>query len=54
MQREVTVKASRFAQENDMLFMETSAKTGDNVMSAFLQSTRCILERIGAGELSME
>uniref|UniRef100_A0A2K6PPX3 RAB4A, member RAS oncogene family n=1 Tax=Rhinopithecus roxellana TaxID=61622 RepID=A0A2K6PPX3_RHIRO len=47
--REVTfLEASRFAQENKLMFLETSALTGENVEEAFVQ---CELdpERMGSG-----
>lgn len=50
--REVTfLEASRFAQENDMMFLETSAKTGENVEEAFLKCCKTILVKIENGEL---
>ncbi|KAH0631484.1 hypothetical protein JD844_005823 [Phrynosoma platyrhinos] len=53
--REVTfLEASRFAQENELMFLETSALTGENVEEAFLKCARTILnkiesERMGSG-----
>ncbi|KAJ3591456.1 hypothetical protein NHX12_009401 [Muraenolepis orangiensis] len=47
--REVTfLEASRFAQENELMFLETSALTGENVEEGFL---KCELdpERMGSG-----
>lgn len=53
--REVTMlEASNFAQENDLIFLETSAKTGDNVEEAFLKCSKTILAKIEAGELDPE
>lgn len=53
--REVTLlEASNFAQENDLIFLETSAKTGDNVEEAFLKCSKTILAKIEAGELDPE
>lgn len=50
--REVTfMEASRFAQENELSFLETSALTGENVEEVFLKCTRSILSKIDAGEL---
>jgi len=45
------LEASNFAQENDMMFMETSALTGENVEEAFLRCARTILSKIESGEL---
>eukprot|EP00123_Amoebidium_parasiticum_P019549 comp26668_c0_seq1/m.47114 comp26668_c0_seq1/g.47114 ORF comp26668_c0_seq1/g.47114 comp26668_c0_seq1/m.47114 type:complete len:214 (-) comp26668_c0_seq1:39-680(-) len=54
-EREVTfLEASRFAQENGMLFVETSAVTGDNVIEAFLMVTRAILVKIEQGQMDPE
>ncbi|CAH2329662.1 ras-related Rab-4B [Pelobates cultripes] len=53
--REVTfLEASRFAQENDLMFLETSALTGENVEEAFLKCARTILNKIDTGELDPE
>lgn len=50
--REITtLEASTFAQENDLIFLETSAKTGDNVEEAFLKCSKTILAKIETGEL---
>lgn len=54
-EREVTfMEASRFAQENDLIFLETSAKTGDSVEEAFLKCSKTILAKIETGELDPE
>lgn len=51
-EREVTfLEASRFAQENEILFLETSALSGLNVEEAFLKCTKTILNKIECGEL---
>ncbi|KAG7279155.1 hypothetical protein CRUP_022350 [Coryphaenoides rupestris] len=53
--REVTfLEASRFAQENELMFLETSALTGENVEEAFIQCARKILNKIESGELDPE
>lgn len=50
--REVTfMEASRFAQENDILFLETSALTGQNVEELFLKCSRTILSKIESGQI---
>lgn len=54
-EREVTfLEASRFAQENDLMFLETSALTSDNVTEAFLKCARNILTKIETGEMDPE
>lgn len=54
-EREVTfLEASRFAQEHDLVFCETSAKTGENVEEAFLKCSKTILAKIETGELDPE
>ncbi|XP_052827864.1 ras-related protein Rab-4B isoform X1 [Octopus bimaculoides] len=53
--REVTfLEASRFAQENELMFLETSALTGENVEETFLKCARSILTKIESGELDPE
>eukprot|EP00922_Rhytidocystis_sp_ex-Travisia-forbesii_P007825 GHVS01011582.1.p1 GENE.GHVS01011582.1~~GHVS01011582.1.p1 ORF type:complete len:216 (-),score=20.50 GHVS01011582.1:659-1306(-) len=48
--RQVTfLEASRFAQENDILFLETSALTGEGVEDAFVKVARMILNKIEDG-----
>jgi Ras-related protein Rab-4B len=47
--REVTfIEASRFAQENNLMFLETSALTGDNVEEVFLKCARTIFSKVEA------
>ncbi|KAJ9596863.1 hypothetical protein L9F63_012119 [Diploptera punctata] len=54
-EREVTfLEASRFAQENELMFLETSAKTGENVEESFLKCSKTILAKIETGELDPE
>ncbi|XP_055906412.1 ras-related protein Rab-4A [Eupeodes corollae] len=53
--RDVTfLEASSFAQENELIFLETSAKTGENVEEAFLKCSKTILAKIETGELDPE
>eukprot|EP00743_Colponemidia_sp_Colp-15_P001733 GILK01001893.1.p1 GENE.GILK01001893.1~~GILK01001893.1.p1 ORF type:complete len:219 (-),score=21.88 GILK01001893.1:165-788(-) len=48
--RDVTfLEASRFAQENDILFLETSALTGEGVEEVFMKVARTILSKIEGG-----
>eukprot|EP00913_Durusdinium_trenchii_P006594 g6194.t1 len=48
--REVTfLEASRCAQENDILFLETSALTGEGVEDVFIKVARMILNKIEDG-----
>lgn len=48
--RQVTfLEASRFAQENDVLFLETSALTGEGVEDVFIKIARMILNKIEDG-----
>lgn len=51
-EREVTfIEASNFAQANELVFLETSAKSGENVEEAFLKCSKTILAKIQCGEL---
>ncbi|XP_075226473.1 RAS oncogene family member Rab4 [Lycorma delicatula] len=53
--REVTfLEASQFAQENELMFLETSAKSGENVEESFLKCSKSILAKIQSGELDPE
>ena len=51
-----TEEGERFAKENNLIFMETSAKTAFNVEEAFLQTSTNIYENIDKGlyDLSSE
>jgi len=54
-EREVSfLEASRFAQENDLMFLETSALTGEGVSEVFLKCARTILSKIETGVLDPE
>lgn len=44
-----TEEAERWAQEEELLFVEASAKSGENVEEAFEKATRDILEKIQNG-----
>uniref|UniRef100_A0A914WFJ2 Small monomeric GTPase n=1 Tax=Plectus sambesii TaxID=2011161 RepID=A0A914WFJ2_9BILA len=48
------LEASRFAQENDLTFIESSALTGENVEEAFLKCARTILCKLESGEIDAE
>ena len=49
-ERQVTfLDASRFAQESEALFLETSALTGENVEEVFLKAARSVLSKIESG-----
>jgi len=52
--RAVTVEeGEQFAKENGLIFMETSAKTADNVEQAFLATAKKIYEKIQKGEFDV-
>jgi len=49
-QRDVTFdEASAFAQENGIIFLEASAKTGENVEEAFLRTAKIIFQSVQEG-----
>ncbi|KYR03006.1 Rab GTPase [Tieghemostelium lacteum] len=53
--REVSfLEASRVAQENDLLFLETSALSGDGVEEIFLKCARSIVSKIDAGSADLD
>eukprot|EP00656_Telonema_subtile_P055837 TRINITY_DN8770_c0_g1_i4.p1 TRINITY_DN8770_c0_g1~~TRINITY_DN8770_c0_g1_i4.p1 ORF type:complete len:212 (-),score=44.80 TRINITY_DN8770_c0_g1_i4:134-769(-) len=53
--REVThVEACRFAQENDLIFLESSSLTGEGVDEGFMQCARKILTGIESGSVHIE
>lgn len=53
-QRDVTYEeAKQFAEENGLMFMECSAKTGENVEDAFLETARKIYANIQNGILDL-
>merc|ERR1712216_170589 len=53
-QRQVTFEeASKFAEEHGLIFIETSAKTGENVEETFPRTARKIYENIQAGSLDL-
>lgn len=44
-----TKEGEMFAQENGLIFMETSAKTASNVETAFIKTAESIYEKIKSG-----
>ena len=53
--REVTYEdGMNFAEENDLLFYETSAKEGNNIQEIFLESATFLVEKIEKGEISLQ
>ncbi|UYV70558.1 RAB14 [Cordylochernes scorpioides] len=53
-QRDVTYEeAKQFAEENGLMFVEASAKTGENVEEAFLETAKKIYQNIQDGSLDL-
>jgi len=53
-QRDVSYEeVSKFAQENGVLFLESSAKTGENVEEAFLKTAKLIFQSIQDGNVEL-
>jgi len=48
------LEAAKFAQENECLFMETSAMTGENVEEVFNKLTHTIIYKLESGEIPEE
>ena len=46
-------EGQRFARDNNLLFMESSAKTGNNVENAFLGCSKSILDKIKEGTIDV-
>jgi Ras-related protein Rab-14 len=53
-QRDVTYEeASNFAKENGLIFLEASAKTGENVEEAFLKTAKLIFQSVQDGSVDV-
>ena len=53
--REVSYEEGKnFAEENDLLFFETSAKDGNNIREIFLESATILVDKIEKGEIKLE
>ena len=53
--REVSYEEGKnFAEENNLLFFETSAKEGNNIQEIFFESASVILNKINNGEIKLE
>lgn len=48
------VEGATLARESGLLFFETSAKTGENVEEAFLQTARSIMRKLDQGLIDVE
>eukprot|EP01104_Vermistella_antarctica_P002758 TRINITY_DN12978_c0_g1_i1.p1 TRINITY_DN12978_c0_g1~~TRINITY_DN12978_c0_g1_i1.p1 ORF type:complete len:207 (+),score=42.95 TRINITY_DN12978_c0_g1_i1:77-697(+) len=48
-----TEEGRKFAEDNGLVFLETSAKTAENVEEAFFQTCRMIAEKIETGEVQV-
>ena len=53
--REVSYEEGKnFAEENNLLFFETSAKDGNNIQEIFLESATLLVDRIENREIKLE
>jgi Ras-related protein Rab-14 len=53
-QRDVTYEeAAQFAKENGLIFVESSAKTGENVEEAFLKTAKLIFQSVQEGNVDL-
>lgn len=53
-QRDVTYEeAAQFAKENGLIFIESSAKTGENVEEAFLKTAKLIFQSVQEGNVDL-
>jgi len=53
-QRDVTYEeAAQFAKENGLIFVESSAKTGENVEEAFLKTAKLIFQNVQDGNVEL-
>jgi len=53
-QRDVTFEeATQFAKENGLIFLESSAKTGENVEEAFLRTAKLIFQSVQEGNVDL-
>eukprot|EP01017_Pseudomicrothorax_dubius_P038154 TRINITY_DN5679_c0_g2_i6.p1 TRINITY_DN5679_c0_g2~~TRINITY_DN5679_c0_g2_i6.p1 ORF type:complete len:223 (+),score=59.83 TRINITY_DN5679_c0_g2_i6:67-735(+) len=53
-ERQVTfAEGERFAKENDLIFLETSAKTAMNVEESFLRTAREIYDKVSRGKIDV-
>lgn len=48
-----TEEAQSFAEQNNLLFIETSAKTGNNVDAAYINTAKSILGKIENAEYDL-
>ena len=47
-------EGKKFAEENNMLFFETSAKEGNNIQEIFSESVSLLVDKIEKGEIKLE
>ena len=54
-QREVSYEEGKnFAEENNLIFFETSAKDGNNIKEIFLESATLLVDKIENKEIKLE